>query len=156
MAGYFGGTIDTAGGAITAADQSDAFAAALNPDGTIRWLTLLGADEASTVVPLADGNVLLGGRGELTLAGSQPPPADTQGQSRLFFLELDGAGRHVWSAYSGLPLEMQLGSDGALYVHGSIDGYHVDATPFHGGTLMSYGSPALTYESGVVVKMLIR
>jgi hypothetical protein len=154
VAGYFDGTVDAAVGTITAADQSDAFAAALNADGTVRWLTLLGADEASNAVPLPDGNVLVGGFGDLTLAGSGPGP--DRGQGNLFLVELDGSGRHVWSAYSDLPTQMQPGSDGALYLHGWINGSHVDATPFRGGTLMSYGSPALSYQSGILVKMIIR
>jgi len=154
LAGYFNGAIDATVGAIAAADQSDAFAAALNADGTVRWLTLLGADEAFNVVPLPDGNVLLSGFGDLSVAGSRPPPAD--GQPHLFLLELDGAGGHIWSAYSGVPTKMRLGSDGALFVHGWINGAHVDATPFRGGYLTSEGSPSFSYQSGIVLKMIIR
>jgi len=154
VTGYFNGVIDTGAATIAAADQSDAFAAALNADGTVRWLTLLGADEAFNIVPLPDGNVLVSGFGDLSLAGSQPPPPD--GQPHLFHLELDRAGGHIWSAYSDVPTQMQLGSDGELFVYGWINGAHVDATPFRGGYLMSEGSPSFSYQSGIVAKMIIR
>jgi hypothetical protein len=153
VAGHFDATVDAAVGGITAADQSDAFAAALNADGTVRWLTLLGGEDASNIVPLPDGNALVGGFGDLTLPGSGPPPAFGQGD--LFLLELDRAGGLIWSAYSDLPTQMQLGSDGALYTHGWINGSELDATPFRGGYLMSYGGIP-TYQSGVVAKMMIR
>jgi len=153
VVGYFGGTIATAGGNITAADSSEAFAAALNPDGTIRWLTVLGAEIADSIAPLPDGNVLVGGYGALTVAGSRPPAnADTE----VFMVELDATGNHVWSANSDLPARLHLGTDGALYVYGSIDSTEVDATAYRGGTLKSYGDPPLHYQSGIVVKMVIR
>jgi hypothetical protein len=153
VAGHFDTTIVTAVGTITAGDQSDAFAAALNADGTVRWLTLLGGEDASNIVPLPDGNALVGGFGDLTVAGS--PPAPAFGQGDLFLVELDRAGGLIWAAYSDLPSEMQLGRDGAVYIHGSINGSHLDATPFRGGYLdSSEGIP--TYQSGIVAKMMIR
>ena len=117
-------------------------------------MTPLGADGAFSILPLPDGNVLLGGYGDLALPGSPPPPGN--GQISGFLMELDGAGHHVWSAYTDLPAGLHLATDGALYVYGSINGNVVDATAFRGGNLRSYGNDPLHYESGVVVKMVIR
>jgi len=99
---------------------------------------------------LPGGGVLVGGLGEIDLPGSKPPPPQVHGS---FVFQLDAHGEHVWSTYSDLDQRFQLGDDGVLYFFGQIWG-RVDATPYRGGTIVSFENGL--NPSGVVVKMMMR
>jgi outer membrane protein assembly factor BamB len=150
--GDFDGTVDFGGG-FTARGDFDVFVAALNGDGSIRWVTTTGsaaADSGLYILALPEGGVLVGGLGEIDLPGSKPPPPQVHGP---FVFQLDARGEHVWSTYSDLGQRFQIGDDGALYFFGQIWG-RVDATPYRGGTIVSFENGL--NPSGVVLKMMMR
>ena len=129
VSGWFAGTINFGGNALTSAGGEDSFLVKLSPDGTHIWSKRFGAantqrikdlaiDPAGGVVVTGDflGSIDLGG-GALTSAGGVD----------IFLAKLNADGTHVWSQRFGtagdqLGNAVRVGAGGNVVLIGDFNG----------------------------------
>jgi hypothetical protein len=143
IGGYFYGTTDFGGVALTSAGLADVFVMKLGADGTTSWARRFGdqSQQAATAVAFdPEGNVLVGG----VFLGSMAVGAtalECQGDIDAFVATLDSDGSPVWSTAFGDAGEVQTveglasGPDGEIVICGSAGG----TTDFGTGPLTSAG-----------------
>lgn len=140
--GYFWGTVDFGGGAMTSAGSSDIFVARYNADGSHEWSKRLGSAGGD-----AGLGVVIDDLGEVVLTGYVEGPVDFGGGSLaayggtdIFMAKYDTHGGHVWSKRFG-STEYESGADVALSASGHVilTGYIGGAVDFGGGIVSGPG-----------------
>lgn len=143
IAGYFDGSVDFGGGALTAtAGGTDVFVAEFDASGNHIWSNSFG-DAAAQGVPFvtadASGNVLVTGYfwGSIDFGGGV---LSSVGLYDMFLAKFDGSGTHLWSKRFGdgsteQPWDLATDASGGVVVAGHFMG----GIDFGGGTLTSAG-----------------
>jgi len=155
LAGYFQGSVDFGGGAITSHDGHDLFVAKFNPSGSHLWTRHFQIKRPACEATACDldkidvafdgpGNVLLAGHfsGSLDLGGTLLKSA---GGSDMFLAKLDTKGELLWSGRFGdkndqceaLSCSVQVASDQSNNV--LLAGLFQNAIGFGGGTMVADG-----------------
>jgi hypothetical protein len=143
IAGYFEGTVDFGGGALTSAGLRDVFVAKFEPDGSCIWSKRFGDTNYQAANALAldsFGNVVIAGglMGTVDFGGGALTSA---GGWDIFAAKLDPGGNHVWSKRFGDGLNQYataVAGDGSG--NAFVAGYFRGAMDFGGGnTLTSAG-----------------
>jgi hypothetical protein len=142
VAGYFSGTVDFGGGALTSAGYSDIFVAKFGPDGAHLWSKRFGDEHwqvAHAVTVDASGNVIVTGDfwGSVDFGGGALTNA---GVYDIFVAKFGSDGAHLWSKRFGggsdqKPTAVAVDASGNVIV----TGYFYDAVDFGGGALTSAG-----------------
>jgi hypothetical protein len=143
VSGYFFGTVDFGGGALTSAGSDDLFVAKLDPSGNHLWSKSfggLGSQYARSVAVDKAGNVILAGGFALSVDFGGGALASVGGQD-IFVAKLDPSGNHVWSKRYGdaqdqVARGVAVDGAGNVVVTGDFKG----AVNFGGNTLTSAGS----------------
>ena len=143
LTGFFDGTVDFGGGALTSAGAHDVFLAELDPEGNHLWSRRFG-DAASqwaysTAID-ASGDVVLAGyfEGTLDFGGG---PLTSAGAYDVFVAKLDADGNHLWSRRFGDgddQFALSTAVDGAGNV--VLAGFFGGAVELGGGPLTSAGA----------------
>jgi hypothetical protein len=146
LTGYFGGTVDFGGGALTSAGGSDLFIAKFDPVGAHLWSKRFGdagSQVGSSITTDSADNVLLTGyfTGTVDFGGGALTSA---GDYDLFVTKLDPAGAHLWSKRFGDAgyqegSSITTDSSSNVLLTGSFD----DTVDFGGGALTSAGGDDL-------------
>lgn len=156
-AGDFVGTVHFANGALTSQGLQDSFVVGhARDDGTLRWITTIGADgDASSLTALAarpgGGAVIVG-----QVAGTSGTidlgtgPLALQGETDVFVVAYDGEGAPVWSRLFG---DGDYQFAGAVSISGNsvfVGGF--TTTPFDAGGDVGQvaGASAFVLELSVV------
>jgi hypothetical protein len=142
IAGYFDGSVDFGGGALTSAGNYDVYVAKFGPSGNHLWSKRFGdaaSQEAYCVAADASGRVSLAGSFDGTMECGGDPLSSAG--SDIFIVKLNAAGTHLWSDSFGdaaqqSALGVAAGSSGELVVTGRLEG----TVDFGGGLLTSAGS----------------
>jgi hypothetical protein len=142
LTGYFRGTVDFGGGALTSAGGYDLFVAKLDPAGAHLWSKRSGdanSQVAFSITTDSVGNVLLTGTfgGTIDFGGGALTSA---GGDDLFVAKLDAAGKQLWSKRFGDANEQygySITTDSAGNV--LLTGYFGGTIDFEGGALTSAG-----------------
>jgi hypothetical protein len=100
VVGSFDQAFDDGSGEAPSAGKDDIFVLALDPGGNVLWSQRFGGPESDLARAVAidsKGNVLIGGsfRGSLDFGGG--PLTAPPGHPSAFVVELDAAGKHLWS-----------------------------------------------------------
>jgi predicted Ser/Thr protein kinase len=156
VAGWFRGTIDVGCGSLTAvgaAEMMDMFVARFKREGTCVWSRRFGgpaADAADTVIPAADGHVIVAGtlQGTVDFGGG---PLTSRGERDIVLFELDARGNHVWSrSFGGTEIDtanVVRDRDGNLILYGGFTSPSFEI----GRTRLLLQSPG--YGDGFVAKL---
>ena len=103
VCGYFEGTMDAGGGALTS-DVADMFLVKLDKDGNHLWSKLLGGplNQVGQVVPDGQGGIILTGQmeGSMDLGAG---PLVSEGGFDAFIARFDAAGDLLWNKSFGGP-----------------------------------------------------
>lgn len=139
LAGYFEGTVDCGGGALTSAGMGDILVAKFAPDGTHLWSKRFGDATEQIIEAVAvdgSGNVIVAGwfLGTIDFGGGALTSA---GSYDIFVAKLGPDGTHLWSQRFG---NSQSQTVSALAVDGS--GNVIAAGSFFG--TVDFGGGALT------------
>jgi hypothetical protein len=138
VAGYFDGSVDFGGGALTSAGGTDICIASLDANGEHQWSRRFGgnANEFSTSVEAdGSGHVLLTASSNFPLDfGGGPLPGD--GFQDIFVASFDVDGNHRWSQRfvgdsENSPMSIAVGPAGKF----ALTGYLYGKVDFGGGTL---------------------
>ncbi len=147
IAGYFNGTMDFGGGALTSAGNADIFVAKYSPAGDHLWSKRFGsaaADTAHAVHADAAGNIYVAGRfdGTTNLGGGDLASA---GSYDIFLAKYSPNGDHLWSKRFGdtgggdWAQALAVDRSGNVLMAGSFTG-HVN---FGGGDLSGGDNPSV-------------
>ncbi|HEU4365291.1 MAG TPA: T9SS type A sorting domain-containing protein [Candidatus Krumholzibacteria bacterium] len=150
VGGYFDGTVDFGGGAVTSTGALDAFLARFDANGVHEWTRRFGDAQSQSIagitVDLAGRVSALGSfRGTIDLGGGALSSA---GMKDIFFAQFDGSGAHLWSRRFGGanddgPNDLVVDTDGNLAMNATFSG----TVDFGGGPLT--GSRVIArYDSG--------
>ena len=143
VAGYFNGTIDFGGGALTSAGDKDIFVAKFEPDGDHIRSERFG--DASSQIALAvavdvSGNVIVAGffQGSVDFGGGALTSA---GGEDIFVAKFGSDGAHVWSKRFGdasgqNPQGVTVDASGNV----TITGYFMGTVNFGGGAITAGSS----------------
>ena len=150
VTGYFDGTVDFGGGALTSAGSGDIFVAKYTSSGSHAWSRKFGAPTLDAGFGLAvdvSGNVLVTGffTGTVDFGGGALTSA---GSADVFVIKYDSAGAHVWSRRFG-----STGGDQGFAV--TTDAGNVFVSGFYEGGV-SFGGVALASSGqfdGFVAKL---
>jgi len=143
VVGYFAGTVNLGGGAVTSTGGDDIFVAEYaGTDGRYLWSKHFGDtshDFATAVTVDASNNVLVGGNfsGSIDFGGG----ALTTTASSPFLAKFSASGAHVWSklvsgSTNGSVTGIALAGDGTLFTTGTFNG----SANFGTGAMTSAGS----------------
>lgn len=143
ITGFFWGSFDFGGGALTCAGGEDIFIAKFGSDGAHRWSKRFGDmdyQEANAVAVDATGNVIVTGWffGAVDFGGGALTSADSMD---IFIAEFGSDGAHLWSKRFGDGDDQEakaVAADalGDVIVTGSLEG----TVDFGGGALRSAGA----------------
>jgi hypothetical protein len=143
IAGYFDGSVDFGGGALTSAGNYDIYVAKFDPAGTHVWSKRFGDasyQETFCVAADASGKVILAGNfdGTVECGGDALTSA---GSYDVFIAKFSATGAHLWSdsygdASSQYVLGVAAGSSGVVAITGELHG----TVDFGGGDLTSAGA----------------
>jgi hypothetical protein len=142
VAGYFLGTMDFGGGALTSAGNHDIYVAKLDPGGNHLWSSSFGdasPQSASGVAVDGAGNVIVTGifKGTVDFGGGGFTSA---GDFDIYVAKFDAAGAHVWSKRYGDAnpnYTFSVTTDGLNNI--ILGGYFYGTVDFGGGGLTSAG-----------------
>jgi hypothetical protein len=100
LAGYFPGTVDFGGGALTCAGNGDIFVAKFASDGAHLWSRRFGDGNAAAAAVDASGNVIVAGyfKGAVDFGGGALTSA---GGYDIFVAKFASDGAHLWSKRFG-------------------------------------------------------
>lgn len=106
VGGYFSGQVDFGAGAVTASGGTDAFVAAYDANGALRWVKAFGGDDP--VEEEAVQAVAVDPQGNVYVTGLFNRVADfgggertSAGRTDVFVAKYTAAGEHVWSRSAG-------------------------------------------------------
>ena len=130
VTGYFWGSVDFGGGALTAVGNVDFFVAKFDAEGNHLWswhdgnaVDLLGQCIATD----ADGNVLVAGQIMSSTAPVDLGGGSLAGPGTIFLAKYEADGHHLWSARHG-------GSDGSAFDVAVDRSNRILLTGYFGGT----------------------
>lgn len=142
VAGYFYGTVDFGGGALTSASAYDIYLAKLGPSGAHIWSRRFGDGGMHVVQGVAtdgEGNVVVAGyfEGTVDFGGG---PLTSAGSTDIFVAKFGSDGSHFWSRRFGdadhqAANALALDSSGNVVIAGGIMG----TVDFGGGVLTGAG-----------------
>ena len=142
VAGFFEGTVDFGGGALTSAGEYDIFIAKFGSDGSHLWSMRFGDEAEQTAMSVAvdaSGNVLVAGHfeGTVDFGGGALTSA---GYIDIFVAKFGSDGAHQWSMQFG-DWAIQWATSVAVDASGNviIAGTFTSTVDFGGGTLTSAG-----------------
>ncbi|MGD1047129.1 MAG: hypothetical protein ABR899_00075 [Candidatus Krumholzibacteriaceae bacterium] len=142
VAGYFEGTVDFGGGALTNAGDMDIFVAKLGPGGAHVWSKRFGDADyqfARAIAVDASGNAIVTGDidGTVDFGGGALTSA---GSADVFVVKVASDGTHVWSKIFG-DESYQRANGVAVDAFGNVlvTGSFYGAVDFGGGALTSAG-----------------
>lgn len=129
LAGRYKGTLTLGSSSMPNAGREDAFAARLNPDGSVAWAVGTGSswyERVSAVTMAGGGDTIVGGIADRDATVFGVPVRNSLGRS-LFVARLDPAGATRWliSAESSNPLwisDVTVESDGEIVLVGLFTG----------------------------------
>lgn len=129
VVGSFDQAFDDGTGRMPSVGLEDAFVLKLDPLGNPLWSIGLGgaeADVARSVAVDAKGNIVVGGSFGGTVDPGGGPLVAAAGHSNGFVVELDPAGKHMWSRSFGVDDAVvngvAIGASGLLAVTGAFTG----------------------------------
>jgi deoxycytidylate deaminase len=142
VTGWFDGTVDFGGGALTSAGVSDIFVAKFAADGAHLWSKRFGdasAQSAAAVAADASGNVIVTGGFDGTVDFGGDVLTDA-GMGDIFVAKFGSDGAHLWSKRFGdgyWQFARGVAADGSGNV--ILTGYFHTTVDFDGGALTSAG-----------------
>jgi hypothetical protein len=143
VTGYFTGSVDFGGGALTSAGGNDIFVAKLNANGDHMWSKRFGDTNVQVVVGIATDNadnVIVTGyfTGSVDFGGGA---LTSVGDWDIFMVKLDANGDHLWSKRFGdanNQMNVGIATDSADNV--IVTGHFTGSVDFGGGVLTSAGN----------------
>lgn len=140
VTGYFAGSVDFGGGALTSAGGQDVFVVKLDASGKHLWSKGFGdakdqAGQSIAVDPM--GNAVVTGFFNGSV-GFGPIALTSAGEQDIFVVKLDPSGGHLWSKGFG-DAQSQVGQGVAVDAAGNVlvTGYFNGSVDFGGGLLTS-------------------
>lgn len=147
VSGWFNGTANFGGTALTSAGLTDAFLLRLDANGAVVWVRRLGGastDYAWAVATDAQGNCILGGNywSPATISGTATSLTGHGSSADIFVVKFSASGDFMWVAGAGgteFDSVAALSADGAgnFYVGGNF-----------GGAQVAFGSVVVSAPSG--------
>ena len=149
VTGYFTGSVDFGGGALTSAGGADVFVAKYAATGEHLWSNRFGSSVLTAFIRESGNAVAVDGRGDIVVTGIFEGTADfggrplvSAGQTDIFVAKYSAAGQHRWSRGFGDRGSLDSGEGVALDSSGNVlvTGNYAGAVDFGGGRLTGTGS----------------
>lgn len=151
VTGWFQGTVDFGGGAVTSAGAHDVFALKLATNGNPVWSKCFGAsdtDDGNGIAGTLGGGAVVTGQffGSVDFGGG---PLTSAGAEDIFVVQLGPNGTHIWSRRFGDPTD-QVSFAAATSPDGGVlvTGYMTGTVDFGGGPSTSQGYDIFVLKLG--------